>query len=322
VRWPESLSALVLAAGLGTRLDPLTRLVAKAAVPLGRRSLIEHVLSWLAMSGVGDVVINLHHRPDTITTIVGDGVHLGVRVRYSWEQPILGSGGGPRRALPLLSGDPFLIVNGDTLTELDLQAMMRRHDAMGGDVTMAVVPNPAPSQYNGIRSGPDGEIQEFVPRGRADGTWHFIGVQIARRSIFQTLSDGVPAETVAGFYRDLVRAQPGRLRVWPAPTPFLDVGTPADYLGACLAMTAREQGSDVEESRSTGGATVDLARRTVVWTGATLSPSARLENAIVAGAVHVPAGFTASNAIIVPQTVMRGDDAARVESNLAIFPLR
>src|SRR6188474_919178 len=106
----RTLPALVLAAGQGTRLDPLTRLTAKAAVPLGGRTLIEHVLDWVKEQGVVEVVMNLHHLPATITSVVGDGAHLGLSIRYSWEQPLLGSAGGPRRALPLLASDEFLMV--------------------------------------------------------------------------------------------------------------------------------------------------------------------------------------------------------------------
>ena len=118
------LPALVLCAGLGTRLDPLTRLVAKPAVPLAGRSLIERVLAGLVEQGVADVVLNLSHRPETITGLIGDGAHLGLRVRYSWEQPVLGSAGGPRRALPLVESETFLIVNGDTLSNVPLSPMI------------------------------------------------------------------------------------------------------------------------------------------------------------------------------------------------------
>src|SRR5580765_5255060 len=126
------LPAVVLTAGLGTRLDPLTPVVAKPAVPIGNRTLVEHVLDWLRLQGVTDLVLNLPHRPETITGALGDGAHLGLQVRYSWEDPILGSAGGPRHALPLLERrghDPFLIVNGDTLCRLDLQAMIAAHAA-------------------------------------------------------------------------------------------------------------------------------------------------------------------------------------------------
>src|SRR6185503_5909500 len=81
------LPALVLTAGLGTRLDPLTRLVAKPAVPLGGRTLVARVLDWLRREQVRDVVLNLHARPETIAADVGDGARWDLRLRYSWEQP-------------------------------------------------------------------------------------------------------------------------------------------------------------------------------------------------------------------------------------------
>src|SRR6187455_1818633 len=118
------LPVLVLTAGFGNRLDPLTRLIAKPAVPVAGRTLIERVLEWLRAQGVTDAVLNLHHRPETLTSIVGDGAHLGLRIRYSWEMPLLGSAGGPRHALPLLDSQTFLIVNGDTLCDVALEPMI------------------------------------------------------------------------------------------------------------------------------------------------------------------------------------------------------
>src|SRR6476660_5518416 len=113
-RPPEvPLRALVLTAGLGTRLEPLTYVRAKAAGPVNGETLARRVVRWLAAQGVGDLVLNLPHLPDTIAASVGDGSDLGARVRYSWEQPVLGSAGGPRRALPLLTDgrSTFIIVN-------------------------------------------------------------------------------------------------------------------------------------------------------------------------------------------------------------------
>jgi NDP-sugar pyrophosphorylase family protein len=230
--------ALLLTAGIGSRLDPLTRLVAKPAVPLGDRTLVEHILAWIGRQGITDVVMNLHHRPASLTAIVGDGAHLGLRVRYSWEDPLLGSAGGPRRALPLVDSDPFLIVNGDTLCDFDLAPLIAAHAASRADVTMAVVPNPAPDHYNGMAVDSEGRVTGFLPRGRAAGTWHFIGVQVAQARVFAGLRDGVPSETVAGFYRDIIAREPGAIRAWPAPTSFLDVGTPRDYLAAALRLGA------------------------------------------------------------------------------------
>jgi NDP-sugar pyrophosphorylase family protein len=291
-----SLPALVLTAGRGTRLDPLTRLVAKAAVPLGDRTLIERVLGWLRSQGVRDVVLNLHHLPATITAVVGDGAHLGVSVRYSWEQPLLGSAGGPRRAVPLLASDTFLIVNGDTLCDFDIGPMMTAHLLSGADVTMAVVANPNPDHYNGLVAGEDGIVTGFAPRGQAAGTWHFIGVQIVSSNVFVNLPDGVPAETVAGFYRDVIRDTPGRIRVWHASTRFLDVGTPRDYL------------------RASG-------RRVVVWPEARVAPDADLEDCVVAGSVEVPPGFRARSAVLIPGELVQAHDRAIVRDGIAVFDM-
>src|SRR2546427_2831641 len=134
--------ALILTAGLGTRLRPLTDVRAKPAIPVAGQPMIRRIIAWLALHGVDDLVLNLHHRPETLTAVVGDGSDLGVRARYSWEQPrVLGSAGGPRLARPLLDGDALLIVNGDTLTDLRLGDFADAHAASGALVTLALVPN-------------------------------------------------------------------------------------------------------------------------------------------------------------------------------------
>src|SRR5262245_32122802 len=143
--------ALVLTAGLGTRLRPLTDVRAKPAIPVGGEPMVRRIIRWLVSHGVTELVLNLHHRPETITAVVGDGSDLGARVRYSWEQPVvLGSGGGPRVALPLVAADPFFIVNGDTLTDVDLTRVADAHAKSGATVTLALVPNREFDRYGGV----------------------------------------------------------------------------------------------------------------------------------------------------------------------------
>lgn len=297
-----SLPTLVLSAGLGTRLDPLTRLLAKPAVPLGDRTLIEHVLAWLRRHSVHDVVVNLHHRPATITAVLGDGAHLGLSVRYSWEQPLLGSAGGPRRAMPLLASEHVLIVNGDTLSDLDLDQLIDAHQRSGADVTMALIPNSAPDRYNGVTL--DGDVVSgFVPRGDAAGSWHFVGVQVVRSSVFEHLPDDEPSETVSGLYREIVASSPGRIRGWRASSAFLDVGTPHDYLQAAQPVRGASH------------------LQTVVWPGATVSDAASLEECVVVGNVHVPAGFSARRAVVAPSSILQPGDRVEVRNGIAIFPL-
>jgi mannose-1-phosphate guanylyltransferase len=308
-------ASIVLTAGLGTRLDPLTRLLAKPAVPLAGRTLIERVLGWLAGQGVTDVILNLHHLPETITSITGDGAQLGLGVRYSWESPILGSAGGPRRAFGLLDEDTAVIVNGDTLCEFDLRAMLDAHDTARADVTMALVPNPAPQHYNGVLMDDSGRVTGFVPKGQASGSWHFIGVQIARASVFAGLDDGVPAETVAGIYRAGIAEGRLHVRGFAVDQPFLDVGTARDYHTA--ALTLAQTPADLVGTGCPVDGTARLDR-TVVWPGSSVDANAVLEECIVAG-VALPAGFAARRTVLVPAHVCRPGDPASIAGDIAAF---
>jgi NDP-sugar pyrophosphorylase family protein len=311
-------SALVLTAGFGTRLDPLTRLVAKPAVPIAGQPLVERVLRWLAREGIRDVVLNLHYKPETIAAVVGDGTHLGLRVRYSWEFPILGSAGGPRHALPLLEGDPFVIVNGDTLCEIALAPLLAaqaRHDA---DVVMGLVPNPAPDRYNGVVMDDEGRVQRFVPRGAAAGSMHFVGIQVARRAVFEALPDGVPAETVAGIYRDSIARGNARLFGCPVSGRFLDVGTPRDYLAAALAFAGGE--GPVVESGAAVHPSAQLTR-TVVWPDVRIGAGVVLDDCIAAGPVAIPDGYQARHRILIPSALARPEDPADRTADLASYPL-
>ena len=303
------LPALVLTAGLGTRLDPITRLIAKPAVPIGDRTLIEHVLTWLQAQGVSELVLNLHHRPSTITSVVGDGAHLGMSVRYSWEQPVLGSAGGPRRAAPLVASDTFLIVNGDTLCDLDLATIIDAHRQSNADVTLAVVPNDEPDRYNGLTVGDDDVVTGIVPRGQAEGSWHFVGVQVVQSKVFDVLADGVPAETVSGLYRDMIAHEPGRVRAWRASATFLDVGTPRDYLTTALRYGGATNAPTAQTTRS------------IVWPNVICGPDVTFDDCVVAGPLRIPAGFRARSSVIVPASVVRSGDAADIRGSLAVFPI-
>lgn len=288
------LPTIVLTAGLGTRLAPLTRMLAKPAVPVAGKALVVRVLEWLQREGVRDVVLNLHHLPATVTGIVGDGAQFGLRVRYSWEREILGSAGGPKRALSLWPGHdgPCLIVNGDTLTDCSLAPLIAAHEiarAAGAVATMAVVRNPRPDHYNGLRLDEDGRVLAVVPKGHAEETWHFIGVQVVESRVFADVPADTPAETVAGIYRDLVAHQPGAIRAWRVDAPFLDVGTPADYLDAVLRV-ARAEGKETNPvveppwTPDMAPAVIDSTARLtecVVWPGAVVGPGTTLQRCVV-----------------------------------------
>jgi mannose-1-phosphate guanylyltransferase len=285
--------ALVLTAGLATRLRPLSLVRAKAALPVAGEPLVRRILRRLAAAGVTDAVLNLHHLPDTITGIVGDGRDLGVHVRYSWENPVLGSAGGPRRALPLLrqtsSGthSAFLLVNGDTLTDVDLHALVAAHHDSGALVTMAVVPNTEPLKYGGALVDDAGIITGFVRRGSPQSSWHVVGVQVADAAAFASVADDVPSESVLALYPALIAGRPGAIRAFRCRAEFFDIGTPADYLDTSLLLAARDR-VGTRGARTHVDPTARI-ERTILWDDVDVGAGAMLKECVVTDGVRVPA---------------------------------
>jgi NDP-sugar pyrophosphorylase family protein len=296
---PAPATALVLAAGLGARLRPLTANRAKPSLPVAGPSLIARVVTWLASRGIPDLIVNLHYRPETITAILGDGAPFGVRVRYSWEQPLLGSAGGPRRAFALGADDRLWLVNGDTLCDVALEAMADAHGRSDALVTMAVIPNPDPTRYGGVLVD-EGMVTGFTRRGSGP-SWHFVGVQIAERRAFESLTDGVPYESVSALYPALMATHPGSVRAFQTEARFHDIGTSSDYLAACLELADDPAALVAPDARVHAGARLD---RTVVWDDVEIGAGARLREAIVMSGARVPAHFIAERQIVAPDLTL------------------
>ncbi|HKY64208.1 MAG TPA: NDP-sugar synthase [bacterium] len=131
--------AIVLAAGLGTRLRPLTLRIPKPALPVGGAPILLYNLFLLKEAGVDRITLNLHHRPEVIRRLLDKGRPLGLKLGYSYEPKILGTAGGIAQALDGLDGSPTFILNGDILMDLDLKAMAAEHFRVGAQATLACV---------------------------------------------------------------------------------------------------------------------------------------------------------------------------------------
>jgi NDP-sugar pyrophosphorylase family protein len=247
---------------------------------------------------VRDFVLNLHHLPETITAQVGDGSDLGARVRYSFESPVLGSAGGPRKALALLPGEPFFIINGDTLTNVNLHALAAHHHATDALVTIAVIPNEKPERYGGLIVDSSGRFHSVVPPGSRVRSYHVVGVQMAHPAAFERLPLNEPAESIGALYKELVKENLGHVRAFLCDADFWDVGTPSDYLDACLAIgeaegTVRQAGDGSVIAPSAH--IVD----SVLWDDVTVGAGAKLERCIVADGVRIPAGANFRNCAMI-----------------------
>jgi mannose-1-phosphate guanylyltransferase len=314
--WPPP--ALVLTAGLGTRLRPLSDYRAKPAMPVGHEALACRILRALAESGIEEAVLNLHHLPHTVTREVGDGSQFGMRVRYSWEQPrVLGSAGGPRHALPLVDGETVLVVNGDTLCDMPLRELWDAHESSGALVTLGLMPHPQPGRYGGVvldapvlppatathtssanrnrHALASGSVTGFVPRTSQVPSVHYPGIQLIRREVLEPLADDIPSESVLEVYPRMLATQPGSIRGVVFDAHFDDVGTVDDYRRTCTALAGDADGNVI----SPGAIIASSAtlRGCIVWPEAIVPADCVLHDVVVTGHTPLAAGTRLENTV-------------------------
>lgn len=182
---------MILAAGLGTRLRPLTLTVPKPLVDVGGEPLVYRSLRMLKRAGVSDVVLNLHWLGDKIRDALGSGEKFGMRLSYSFEPDILGSGGGIKKVEPLLREGTFFVINGDALLDLDLGALLAFHRAKGAAATMVLRPDPDCDKWGAIEIDAEQRIRQFVNKlPKTDAPLRklmFTGVHVLEPVVFDYL---------------------------------------------------------------------------------------------------------------------------------------
>ena len=160
--------AMILGAGLGTRLRPITYEVPKPLVPVLGRPVMEHIVRLLVKHGYSQAIVNLHYFPDLIKEYFGDGSDYGIQLTYQYEEELLGTAGGVRNVREFLGDETFLIISGDALTDIDLTAFCERHREAGGIGTLALKPVDDPSQLGVVILASDGRIQGFQEKPDPD----------------------------------------------------------------------------------------------------------------------------------------------------------
>src|SRR5918998_840076 len=152
--------AMILAAGYGTRLWPLTLDRAKPALPFMGRPLVGYVAEYLARFGCDEIIVNLHHRPESVRTALGDGRDFGVELSYIEEPEILGTSGALDNARAYLEGDTFIVVNGKIATDIDLGAALETHRRERALATLVLRPNVERERYSSVEVE-DGAVVKF-----------------------------------------------------------------------------------------------------------------------------------------------------------------
>jgi NDP-sugar pyrophosphorylase family protein len=320
---------MVLAAGLGTRMRPLTLLAAKPVLPVLNRPLLHWTLERLARDGVRDVIVNTHHRPASVRRALGDGRAFGLRLTYAHERRILGTGGGPRAVRAFFGREPFLLVNGDVLFDFDLAAIVAHHRASGASVTLVLKEHEEVKAYGGVITRGDGSILSIagLPRPVPGKGALFTGVHVLDPALLERLPPG-PSDSVRDLYAPLL-AEGARLQGLRVRSAWYDFGSPSLYLASQITLLSRGFGGVPRrllvhpEARVHSGARLRrciVGRRCVVEEGAEISDSvlwdgvrvgrgARVHRAILATGARVSGGRHLEGKVVIPARRLRARPA-------------
>ena len=230
--------AVILAGGQGTRLRPLTLARAKPVVPFLNRPFLAYQLALLRRHGVTDVILSCSYRVDDVEAALGDGRALGVSLRYVTEKEPLGTGGGVRNAADLTSGEVF-VLNGDVLTDVDLTAMLRFHQARESRTTIYLTPVDNPRAYGLVETDAEGRLVRFREKPGPDEaiTTDMInaGVYLLDAALLRRMPADRPVSIEREFFPALIDDGVPCFG-WSFPAYWRDIGNPAAYRAAQIDL--------------------------------------------------------------------------------------
>ncbi len=303
------MKAMILAAGEGTRLRPLTLATPKPMIPVVGRPLLAWTLDWLSSQGVTEAAINLYHRPQSIPDFFGD-TYANLQLRYYYEDTLRGTAGGVKGAAEFLADAPFFVIYGDNLLSADLRRLAEFHASHGGAATVALFDHPNPSAAGIVGLESDGRITRFVEKPAPDQIFSRqanAGVYVLNPSVLDT----IPANAFSDFGRDIFPAllmQGARLYGTPLGGYIQDTGTPESYRQACWDALAGRVGTQFADSSLWLGPGADihpsavlkgrniLGARAVVGAGATLTDCIAWDDAQIGQGAHLSEAIIGSHA--------------------------
>jgi NDP-sugar pyrophosphorylase family protein len=320
---------MILAAGFGTRLWPLTEDRTKPAVPFVGKPLVAYSVEYVRDHGIREVIVNLHHEPESIRGALGDGSAFGVRVEYSHEPEILGTGGALDKVKGSLAGGDFVVVNGKIITDIDLTAAVETHRRRGALATLVLKPNVERRHFTIVECGPDGSILRFA--GFPDDEAHshnppegpaplmFTGVQVLSPRIFEYIppgrfshttveafpaaiaaGEGVVAHVADGLWRELSTLE----RYYEASRDAMRAGGVENIVGEGSTIAP---GAEVADS--------------VLWKGVHVERGAVVREAVLGDGVRVPAGEKVERAVVVRAEIVREVERGEVRGENLVVPL-
>ncbi|MFA5089612.1 MAG: nucleotidyltransferase family protein [Candidatus Omnitrophota bacterium] len=226
------MKGVILAAGVGKRLRPFTSRLPKPMLKVGGRPIIEYSIRLFRRAGVKEIFINLHYKPEAIVEYLGDGRKFGVHIRYFYERDLLGTAGALKNMSRLLKGGAFLVAYGDTLRNIDIPRMIKKHKAKNADFTVALYRVDDPKGCGIARMRCDNSICEFIEKPDiktvSSRDYANCGLYIIEPRVLRA----IPARKKYDFACDLfpyLLSHNYRIYGYPIRSYLLDIGTPSSF---------------------------------------------------------------------------------------------
>ncbi len=314
------MKAMILAAGFGTRLFPLTIDRTKPAIPFLGKPLVGYVAEYVARFGFKDVIVNLHHQPESVKKALGDGANFGVKIHYTIEEPkILGTAGALDNAREFLEDETFLIVNGKIITDIDVSAALETHRKTGALATMVLMENKKRERFSivetegdsitGFGDFPENDSRFQIPdsifenekfrnsQSAIRNPWMFTGIHILEPRVFDYIPRGAYSDIVPTFYNPAIRAGE-RIAAHFTDSNWFELSTIPRYLDISLAMLNGQtekivKGANVKISASAS------VEDSVIWDNVSIADNAKISRTIIGDGVKIGAGENFENAAIV-----------------------
>lgn len=296
--------AIVLSAGYGTRLWPLTEDRTKPAIPILGKPLVGYVAEYLAGYGFDEIVVNLHHRPESVRRALGDGSRFGVKLFYVEEPEILGTSGALDNTRDFFEHETFVAVNGKIITDIDLNAALETHRKTNAIATLVLLPNTRRERFSVVETEA-GRVKGFggMPVDEPEPLM-FTGIQILEPRIFEYIPRGVFSHSTTDVYpQAIVKGEVVAAHV--ASGKWRELSTLRRYLDISVELL-KEEGKSLIAGAQTVISPSATVTDSILWDDVEVGAGARVNRAILADDVKINAGEIVENAVVVPRQLVEG----------------
>ena len=298
--------AIILSAGYGTRLWPLTEDRTKPAIPILGKPLVGYVAEYLARFGIDEIVVNLHHRPESVRRALGDGSSFGVKLHYVEEPLILGTSGALDNTREFFEHETFVVVNGKIITDVDLGAALETHRKANALATLVLLPNGKRERFSVVEVEA-GRIRRFGGMPVDDGgpaPLMFTGIQILEPRIFEYIPRGVFSHSTTDVYPKAI-ANGEIVAAHVASGKWRELSTLRRYIDISVELL-KERGQTFVAGAGTVISETASVTDSILWDRVEVAAGAQVSRAVLADNVRIGAGEIIENAVVVPRQLIEG----------------